>query len=155
MVVIVAASAITCISCGLPHARDGKNMIDLPVIADVSSIEVTVSYREGLELPAGRYDIGKTDWADTMKYMQPQNIYADTLNDSIYPIICAVIITCKDGTKQEFRIRWMGKNPLLISRDGLNWYWGTQIPDMFDTALGFVSFVKEHGKKEIGKEAKP
>ncbi|MCI0563893.1 MAG: hypothetical protein MN733_35920 [Nitrososphaera sp.] len=131
---------------------DSDEQLALPTLQDIAEIEAVVLDVEQLGLSAGRYRIAKADWPTILEYVNPTKKYTDSLDDAIYPIVARIEITTTDGSKLHLMIRWMGKNPLLVSKNNRIYYWGKAPPKVPDSAIALVNLVQKQGKKLEAKD---
>lgn len=83
------------------------------------------------------------DYQDSVfRRLVPETYYGD-INEHITPIIAHVAVTHPDETQTHVLVREGGKNPAIVSVDGVNYFYAKNESDVFAGATELVTLVSE------------
>ncbi|TWU35192.1 hypothetical protein Q31b_52880 [Novipirellula aureliae] len=79
---------------------------------------------------------------DVFRRLVPETYYGDA-NDRSPPIVAEAIVTHPDETRTRILVREGGKNPAVVSVDGIHYFYAKNESDVFAGATEIIRLVRE------------
>ena len=86
--------------------------------------------------------IPATSQDDVFRRLVPEAYYG-RINEHISPIVAEATVTHPDETQTRILVREGGKNPAIVSVDGINYFYAKNDSDVFAGATELIRLVRE------------